>query len=510
MDKVSIVIPVYNTEKYLERSLSSVIKQTYADLEIIIINDCSSDGSSEIIEKYRSMDDRIKVYTNETNLGAYHVRIQGMEYASGKYIGFLDSDDYIGLDFVRLLIKKAIAGDFDIVTSATVHCNKDKSKFVLPEHEKAMKSMPLFGEEILNRYFGQQGKNYIWHVIWNKIYKLDLIKRALPYLKEMKDHLIMTEDIIISTILISQSCSMDHEEHSVYYYCRNEDSATSMEEITFEEYEKKFGDVVKVFDFTADYIKKINIGKKYEDDFHIFRRRYGGSWEGIISKLKSDREKAFSMIEAFCTDRIYEKNKDDREWEVFQDRLEKIKNRILNKDYKYISFSDIERTTVRELMDMAEFTGKQIIDENDLKNRNRLHIGSDFYSDFIKSKMDNIETVFYPEPYEADPYKKTGLKELLFGKEIATKKILLWGTGDICSYLIQRFGVKDIYGFVDSDIEKTNKSIEGIPIISPEHLKEISDYYVIIACGAIEEVGKQLRNLKNTEFKDYISYDNII
>ena len=101
--KVSIIIPVYNSEEYIKRCLESVINQTYKNLEILIINDGSKDKSDEIIKSYK--DDRIKYITQE-NRGLSGARNTGIDNSTGDYIMFLDSDDSIDLDAVSLLVER--------------------------------------------------------------------------------------------------------------------------------------------------------------------------------------------------------------------------------------------------------------------------------------------------------------------------------------------------------------------------------------------------------------------
>ena len=105
--KISIVIPVYGTEQYLERCINSVIKQNYRNLEIIVVNDCSPGNAEEIINKYSKLDKRILYLKHEENRGLFQARITGAKKASGDYIAFLDSDDYINFDFYYGLLKKA-------------------------------------------------------------------------------------------------------------------------------------------------------------------------------------------------------------------------------------------------------------------------------------------------------------------------------------------------------------------------------------------------------------------
>lgn len=102
---ISIVIPVYNSEKYFERCLLSVINQTYKNIEIIIINDCSTDNVESIILKYKELDSRIIYEKNISNMGVGYSRNKGIDLSKGKYIYFLDSDDYIKENTIELLYK---------------------------------------------------------------------------------------------------------------------------------------------------------------------------------------------------------------------------------------------------------------------------------------------------------------------------------------------------------------------------------------------------------------------
>lgn len=115
MPKVSVIIPVYNTEKYLRKCLDSVCNQTLSDIEIICVNDCSTDYSLEILKEYASKDDRIKLIDFKENKGAAVARNTGIDEAKGEYIGFVDSDDFIDLDFYEKLYNKAIESDVEVV-----------------------------------------------------------------------------------------------------------------------------------------------------------------------------------------------------------------------------------------------------------------------------------------------------------------------------------------------------------------------------------------------------------
>ena len=114
MPKISIIIPVYNAEQYLEDCLLSISQQTFGDFEILAVNDGSTDRSLEILKKYQEKEPRLKVFSQE-NKGVSAARNLGVEYAKGEYIIFLDSDDYIENNMIESLLKVAIENQSDIV-----------------------------------------------------------------------------------------------------------------------------------------------------------------------------------------------------------------------------------------------------------------------------------------------------------------------------------------------------------------------------------------------------------
>ncbi len=113
MPKVSVIIPVYNTEKYLKKCLDSVLGQTLSDIEVICINDCSTDGSLGILQDYAAQDERIKIIDLAENKGAAAARNEGIDKAQGEYLGFVDSDDFVDLDFYEKLYNKATEEEAD-------------------------------------------------------------------------------------------------------------------------------------------------------------------------------------------------------------------------------------------------------------------------------------------------------------------------------------------------------------------------------------------------------------
>ena len=120
MKQVSVIIPIYKVEQYLPKCLDSVINQTYKNLEIICVNDCSPDNSAKILEEYSKKDDRIKIVNREKNGGLSAARNSGLDVATGEYIYFLDSDDWIDLDYIEKMVEAAIESKSEVVLNTNV------------------------------------------------------------------------------------------------------------------------------------------------------------------------------------------------------------------------------------------------------------------------------------------------------------------------------------------------------------------------------------------------------
>lgn len=206
--KVSVIIPVYNAAQYLERCLDSVINQTLKDIEIICINDCSTDNSLEILEEYASKDNRIKIIDFKENKGVAAARNAGINEAQGEYIGFVDPDDYIDSDFYAQLYKKAYETKADIVKCNdinVVYC--DGTKKMLPQNESI-----------------KEHKINFWVQFTTAIFKKDfLIKNNIEFPEEMN----VCEDIVFVTKSAILTNLIEIVPNANYYYIRRDDSLDS-------------------------------------------------------------------------------------------------------------------------------------------------------------------------------------------------------------------------------------------------------------------------------------------
>lgn len=132
MEKISVVVPVYNVEKYLERCIKSILGQTYSNLELILVDDGSTDHSPEICDAYQKADDRVRVLHKE-NTGAGDSRNQGIDLAQGEYITFIDSDDYISEKFLEILHETMQKEQCQIVQCGYLFGKEENYPFPLEE-----------------------------------------------------------------------------------------------------------------------------------------------------------------------------------------------------------------------------------------------------------------------------------------------------------------------------------------------------------------------------------------
>lgn len=162
MKKVSVIVPIYNVEKYLDKCLSSLVNQTLDDIEILAINDGSPDKSQDIVDRYvQQYPDKVKSFI-KTNGGIASVRNFGIEHATGEYIGYLDGDDYAELNMFEILYETAKKENSDIVV-----CD---FYFTYDDHEK------IHHEESYNSSKEMMVKLHA--VVWNKIYRTEFVKKV--------------------------------------------------------------------------------------------------------------------------------------------------------------------------------------------------------------------------------------------------------------------------------------------------------------------------------------------
>ena len=175
-EKITVIVPVYNVENYLNKCLDSLINQTYKNLEIIVINDGSTDNSGEICQEYAQKDNRI-VYIEKENGGQSEARNMGLDRMTGSYVTFVDSDDWVELDYVENLYKKITKYQADIAVGNYYSFNEAEGMYYFHIfgdscYEKVYDNVSIFE----NLYESQEMKSFALISVWGKLYKADLLK----------------------------------------------------------------------------------------------------------------------------------------------------------------------------------------------------------------------------------------------------------------------------------------------------------------------------------------------
>lgn len=283
---VSIVIPVYNKEKHIKKCIDSVINQTYKNIELLIIDDGSTDNSGKIISEYN--DERIKYFKNN-NQGIGKTRNFGIKKSNGKYIMFLDSDDYLDTNIVKFMLNKILKDKLDMVVCDYYEVKNTKNneiKIINFENCSIMDNPELLLSINLSP--------------WNKIYKKSFIlKNNIEFDEESK-----YEDVIFVIDALINAKKIGKIDKALYYYVINENSETSIRD------EKVF-DILKIIDkirnkykdikylnesidkLTVRILTNYTIQQRYQKDRKIQKRFINDAFKYLKENIKDYKNKKY-------------------------------------------------------------------------------------------------------------------------------------------------------------------------------------------------------------------------
>ena len=233
MKKISLIVPVWNVENYIEDCLKSLVNQTLEDIEIIVVNDGSPDNSQKIIDKYvKKYPKKVKSYIKE-NGGQGSARNFGLKKAKGNYIGYVDSDDYVMPNMYEKLYNKAIQNDLDIVICGNFIAYEDKDNLV-PEDINHVSD-----NKKENAFFGKLA-------VWNKIYKKSILE-GIDFRSK-----VWYEDLDFTVRVLSKAQKIDYVNEPLYCYLYREGSTMNNSNI------KRNLEILSAFD-------EIKNNNKYHD-----------------------------------------------------------------------------------------------------------------------------------------------------------------------------------------------------------------------------------------------------
>lgn len=247
MVKVSVIVPVYNVEKYLKQCLDSLVNQTLKDIEIIVVNDGSTDSSEDIIKEYVDKYKGIVKYYKKENGGLSDARNYGLDYATGKYVGFVDSDDYVDINMFEKMYEKAKKDDSDIV-----ECN---FKWVYPKKSK---------DDIGIKYKTKKEMIINARVMaCNKIYKKELLdKNNIRFTKGIR-----YEDVEFFYKLVPYVESISFVKDTFYYYIQRKDSIANNQN-------EKTADIFIALYNVLEYYKEKNLYDNYKEELEFIYTRF--------------------------------------------------------------------------------------------------------------------------------------------------------------------------------------------------------------------------------------------
>lgn len=246
MEKVSVIIPAYNVEKYISRTLNSILNQTYSNIEIIVINDGSKDNTDNIIKKY-AKENRNIIYKSRENKGAMATRKEALEYVSGEYVMFIDGDDWIERDCIKKIMFEKKDKDPDIIRFLYVK-----------DFEKQSRKIYLQSPYSQNTYINKERFDKDVYPVICKTYFYNsmccqLIKREIIDKEKINIGYIMGEDFLFNLELITNAKSIMIINEFFYHYVYNDNSITTKSDLNVRK--KSIEDVLNVYSNLLDYIK---------------------------------------------------------------------------------------------------------------------------------------------------------------------------------------------------------------------------------------------------------------
>ena len=287
---ISIIVPIYNVEKYLKQCLYSVCNQSYKNLEIILVDDGSPDNCGRICDNYAKSDDRIKVIHKE-NGGLSSARNAGLDVAKGEYISFIDSDDYIALNFIEKLYTLCIKNNADIS-----ECEFVKFENEINVEKSNVNNYIYTPKEILEQMYSEKYLKTV--VVWNKLYKKYIYNDLrFPLGKINEDEFCTYKAIYNCKTKIAVT------EEPLYYYRYNKES------IMGRKFNLKRLDVLEALDERKEFYKNNNEAelyvktlKKYSE---VIRNFYGLTKENIdeskeiLNKLHQDAKDNYKELKKY-------------------------------------------------------------------------------------------------------------------------------------------------------------------------------------------------------------------
>lgn len=335
--KVSVIIPVYNTQDFLKECIDSVVNQTLADIEIICINDGSSDSSLDMLEEYRKKDSRIRLIS-QSHIGVGVARNAALDIVRGEYILFLDSDDYLDLNSLEYLYNTSKDKNLDMLMFKITNFNNKTGKESIS---------PYFEMDFLEEIVGDE--IFSWKDIKDCIFDVSVSITSKLFRKEMISDIRFPEGLIFEDNLFSIKTLLNAQriyfsDRHLYHRRIHSNSITNS-------YHERFTDCMDIYDLIVDYIKEIGEYDEFHvqifdrqcfDFFHRFRQLEDEYKNGFFIKLNDYFSNHKDTLEGYgtldsCSERslvIYNSAIGSDNYDEFELSVNFFDLKLKNKEYK--------------------------------------------------------------------------------------------------------------------------------------------------------------------------------
>ena len=308
MAKVSVIVPVYNVEQYISVCLDSILNQTYEDIEVICINDGSTDSSKSILEQYQKFDSRIKIF-NQKNSGLSAARNRGMEKACGEYILFVDSDDYVSSFAVEFTLNNALRNFSNIVLFDYMMGNSNYTKvhaLTIPKYNKHYENNSFSIDTM-----GSESYKFIPIPTWAKLYKTDFLKENnIKFIENL-----YYEDLPFWAEVYTKAKRITYLCEHLYFY--NTGRNTSI----MKQNDAKIFDAIIAYKTVINTFKESGYWEKYKHEINSFMAADAlKKFEKIRPQFK---KRFFEELKTFCAEIDFENYKPG-DWTDFEiDKIRK-------------------------------------------------------------------------------------------------------------------------------------------------------------------------------------------
>lgn len=287
---VSIIVPVYNAEKYLRRCVDSIVRQEYKDFELFLVNDGSTDSSGAICDEYAASDSRIHVIHKE-NTGVSDTRNLALDQAQGTYLQFLDSDDWITPDATRLLVRAATEHNCDMVIADFYRVVGERVS-----HKGDIEEDGVLTREEFSEHMMENPADFYYGVLWNKLYRRDIVEK---YKLRMDSSINWCEDFLFNLEYIIHAQVFYALQAPIYYYVKTKGSLASQGSSISNTVRMK----LMVFEYYNEFYKNVYDEKDYEKKrLMVYRFLIDAAGDGSVppallpgvSKLGNERTNVYS------------------------------------------------------------------------------------------------------------------------------------------------------------------------------------------------------------------------